>query len=233
MRYYDPKTNKRAKQIEKKTKPGQYRDPTITDARKLGLVPSVTTIIDTISKPMLYEWLQHQAFDSAWESAQTPISKEEAWGYYKQESTKVRDKGSELHDNMSRLEENEITSRLVQYLKQHYVEFEHEIEFCAPLYGGTIDMLAKRHDGTWDMIDFKFCSKLRKPYPSELWQMAAYSSECIKMDGAAINIIIDQNTGEFECYPWSKDEVDTGYRQFMAIHRAWEYVNNYIILGVS
>lgn len=229
MRYYDPNTGKRAKAIEKKTKPGEFREPTIADARKLGLVPSVTTIIDTISKPMLYEWLQKQAFESAWESAQTPMNKDEAWQYYQQQSTKVRDKGTELHDNMSRLEETEITSKLIQYLKQHYTEFQHEIEFAMPMYGGTIDMLAKRHDGTCDMIDFKFCSKMRKPYPSEMWQMAAYSAQCRAMTGVAINIIIDQNTGEFECFPWSKDEMDTGYRQFMAIHRAWQYVNNYIL----
>lgn len=224
MRWYDPKLGRKANLIELKTKPGQFREANVADARKLGLVPSVTTVIDTISKPMLYEWLQQQAFDYAWGSAATPISKEEAYDLYKIEGNKVRDKGSELHDKMSRFEEDEITESLISYLRKHYVQFVHEHEFCTKQYGGTIDMLAWRDDGTCDIIDFKFCSKMRKPYQQELWQLASYK-QAKAVNGVAINIIIDQNTGEFECYPWSDEEVDDGYITFLTVLDAFNQIN--------
>lgn len=224
MRWYDPKLGRKANLIELKTKPGQFREANVADARKLGLVPSVTTVIDTISKPMLYEWLQQQAFDYAWDSAATPISKEEAYELYKIDGNKVRDKGSELHDKMSRFEEDEITGPLISYLRKHYAQFMHEREFCTNQYGGTIDMLAWRDDGTRDIIDFKFCSKMRKPYQQELWQLAAYAM-AQGINGKAINIIIDQNTGEFWCYPWSEEALMDGYDTFRAVLNTFQHIN--------
>ena len=44
---------------------GKERNTTLRDAKSLGLVPSVTTIIGTIAKPALENWKIDQALKSA------------------------------------------------------------------------------------------------------------------------------------------------------------------------
>ena len=42
-----------------------YRNTTLRDAKKLGLLPSVTTILSLAAKPLLQNWLQQQAILAA------------------------------------------------------------------------------------------------------------------------------------------------------------------------
>jgi hypothetical protein len=46
--------------VPNKSKPGETRSTSLTDARKLGLLPSVTTILDLLDKPQLTEWKLEQ-----------------------------------------------------------------------------------------------------------------------------------------------------------------------------
>ena len=46
-------------------KNGKVRPTTIRDARQLGLVPSVTTIMDIQAKPALIQWVQNQILEAA------------------------------------------------------------------------------------------------------------------------------------------------------------------------
>ena len=44
---------------------GKQRNTTLRDAKKLGLLPSVTTVIGAVAKPGLNRWLQEQAILAA------------------------------------------------------------------------------------------------------------------------------------------------------------------------
>ena len=44
---------------------GKERNTTLRDAKKLGLLPSVTTVIGAVAKPGLNRWLQEQAILAA------------------------------------------------------------------------------------------------------------------------------------------------------------------------
>lgn len=46
--------------VPNKSKPGETRPTSLTDARKLGLLPSVTTILDLLDKPQLTDWKMEQ-----------------------------------------------------------------------------------------------------------------------------------------------------------------------------
>lgn len=46
--------------VPNKSKPGESRATSLTDARKLGLLPSVTTILDILDKPQLTDWKMEQ-----------------------------------------------------------------------------------------------------------------------------------------------------------------------------
>lgn len=52
-------------QVEMATKPGEFRDTTLADARKLGLVPSVTNVMNYRAKPFLEKWNKEQVVEAA------------------------------------------------------------------------------------------------------------------------------------------------------------------------
>ena len=240
-RFYDVKTQARVDSVPKKDGKGT-RDPTISDARKPENLwrPSVTTISDVVSKPFLLTWLQQQAFESAWGSAQTPMPKDEAWQYYLQQSAIARDRGSSLHDKMSRMEECPETLQTIAWISnQGYVNMEHEVQFAADKYGGTIDFIGYVKEGAddymavVDILDFKFVLKDRQPHESELWQLSAYREALIDIGYAVrsvANIYISQENGHiFSTRHWTNDELASGYETFKSIINLWENINNYRI----
>ena len=58
---------------------GDPRPTTLRDARKLGLLPSVTNILGVIAKPELTAWLQEQAVMAALTLPRIPGEKEDAF----------------------------------------------------------------------------------------------------------------------------------------------------------
>jgi hypothetical protein len=58
---------------------GEPRPTTLRDARKLGLVPSVTNILGVIAKPELTAWLQEQAVMAALTLPRTPGESEDVF----------------------------------------------------------------------------------------------------------------------------------------------------------
>ena len=79
-------------QHEQATKAGaknKTRPTTIADARKLGLLPSVTTIFDVISKPFLTEWQIGEALKAAYKCPPAELEDQETW------IRKIREKATE------------------------------------------------------------------------------------------------------------------------------------------
>lgn len=238
-RFYDPKTQKRVDKIPKKSGKGD-KSPTIRDAKELGFVPSVTTVTDLISKPFLLQWLQTQAFDSAWESAHTPMPKDEAWSYYQKTSAQARDKGTLLHDRMSRLESCPETKPALAWIEsRNYLRTMHEIEFATNRFGGTIDFLGVIEEPVdpldvplVDLIDFKFVTSDRKPYDTELWQISAYRQSLFMRNAArvrnAYNLYISQSTGEIlNEHCWTFGDHQRGFTTFCRILDTWAAINNW------
>jgi len=233
IRFYDPKSNARVGQIPKKSGNGM-KDPDIRDCIANRWVFSTTSITDTISKPFLATWLAEQAFNSAWDSSHTPMTKDEAFIYFQQQSAIARDKGSDLHDKISRLEETPLTKPTLDWLKaQGYLSLSHEVQFATTLYGGTIDLIARVEEGRLgmaDLIDFKTVTKDRKPYDTELWQIAAYreflaSNVPVRR---CINIYISQENGSIlSVKEWTKDELQQGYETFLDILKVAYRLANY------
>lgn len=85
-------------------KNGKERTTSIADARKLGLYPSVTTVMDIQSKPALIEWLQQELLAAAIESPYHPHEYPDVSLWKKQTLTKMRlksktaaERGTEIH----------------------------------------------------------------------------------------------------------------------------------------
>src|SRR6056297_1581419 len=66
-------------EVEMSTKPGQMRPTTLRDARKLKLLPSVTTIMQVLHKLMLDLWKQGQITSYAYDNPPTADVDYEEW----------------------------------------------------------------------------------------------------------------------------------------------------------
>jgi hypothetical protein len=234
MRFYSPQTGKRVDSIPKKSGVGT-KTPDIRDCIANRWVFSVTSITDTIAKPFLATWLAEQAFNSAWDSSHTPMTKDEAFIYWQQQSAIARDKGSDLHDKISRLDETDLTRPTLDWLKaQGYGGYFHEEQFANCLYGGTIDFSGTVDIGVVDLVDFKTVTKDRKPYDTELWQIAAYREHLAHFANnpvavrRCINLYISQEDGRIlNVKEWTKDELQQGYETFSSILNTAYRLANY------
>jgi len=223
-----------ARLTEVPKKSGGTKAPTIREAIELGAVPSVTEVLNLIAKPFLFTWVEDKAFQFAWDSAATPIPYEDAKELYKSQSKAAMDKGSELHDKMSRLEPDEFTQEAVAWVNERYKITEHEIQFSSDTYGGTIDLIGKNDDGSVDIIDFKFVMSDRKPRDQELWQLAAYRAwvQETRSVRKCINLLISQDDGHIiSAHEWTEEELNHGYFIFQSILAAWGAINNYDLVN--
>ena len=95
-------------EVENKSKPGTFRPTTITDARKLKLIPSVTTILQYRARPDLDQWKMRQCIDSAFKTEQLQDELYEDWRdrvieVAFTESSKSADTGTLIHAYIERL----------------------------------------------------------------------------------------------------------------------------------
>jgi hypothetical protein len=87
-------------------KNGKERTTSIADARKLGLFPSVTTIMDVQAKPALIEWLQQELLNAAIDTPYHPHAWDaDAWRKatlikMRSKSRKAAERGTEIHGKL-------------------------------------------------------------------------------------------------------------------------------------
>ena len=77
--YYDRDGNACHMQATKPGAKNKTRPTTVTDARKQGLLPSVTTVLDVISKPFLTEWQIKEALKVAYARPAFGGENEDEW----------------------------------------------------------------------------------------------------------------------------------------------------------
>lgn len=97
-------------EIPMTTKVGM-RPPNITDAKKLGLVPSVTTIMGVVSKPALEAWKLTQAILSALTLPQLATETSDAFAKrvvqdMREEGKQAASKGTDIHDLVESIVKN-------------------------------------------------------------------------------------------------------------------------------
>ena len=87
-----------------KRKKGEFRPTTLGDARKLGLFPSVSGILDIQAKPGLDRWKKEQVAKAAWTTENCGDCRygEEDWvsdvlKTAEENMSKARDLGTEIH----------------------------------------------------------------------------------------------------------------------------------------
>ena len=221
---------------------GRERNTTLRDAKTLGLVPSVTTIIGMIAKPSLENWKINQALNSALSLERYEDESLESFTYRcKLDSKKISldaaKEGTKIHAQIEKgflgKSKNKIYKSIQSWLDDNYPgeEWIAEDSFCAKSgYGGKIDLYSK----SGIFIDFKTKDNLEGKDPAKLvydehgMQLSAYAQGCGYDDVERISIFVDRKDTNIILYHvWDKESHYKHLAMFNNILEYWKLCKNY------
>lgn len=243
--------------VECKSKPGEMRNTTLADARKMGLVPSVTTIDKMVANKGLERWKQEQLLLSALTTSRIMVRDngidrleydcefvsrivEDATAYTKQ----AADLGTEIHAAVEAyLSAAEYDNRHDAYVrsfrgaweefceKNRVVMYWCEVPFACPLgFGGRIDLDVMCDDSIW-RIDLKTGKtapgKKFSGYRSWLRQLAAYAYGTNGADAKVANIVLSTSEPGRVEFIDWTEERDQGWLEFQAAFTLWKGENKF------
>lgn len=238
--WYSAETGEPVYQVKKASGDGT-RDTTLADARKLGLVPSVTTILQVPAKPALDIWKQNQVCLAA---HVVPVKTGMDFDTWKREVLReaqeigkaAAEKGHEIHDAIEKylsgkeisLEASEIAIPAAKYVfdnvgKEGLVS---EASFSHPLgFGGRVDL-----HGDNFVLDFKTKEVVdvtkKLAYDEHCMQLAAYRLGLNKPTAKCYNLFVSSKTpGQIVLHEWKEEEVKRAEEMFLTLLKYWQLQN--------
>jgi hypothetical protein len=228
------------------------RATTLSDARKLNLSPSVTTITRMLEKPFLNTWIIKETIKTTLEIKKK--SKEELETYIKrvqaitnERLSKPSEIGTKIHDSFEKYFNCNVISEdtysnftlpVIEYLYKTFpgTEWEPELSFTHSLgFGGKVDLIGKNWlEDRHILIDFKTKNKEVLPEEKELkyieqaMQLSAYKEGLQLKSPKYINIFISSITpGEFKTSEWKEEEIQEAWILFKHLLESWKIINKY------
>jgi len=222
---------------------GKERNTTLRDAKNLGLVPSVTTIMGMIAKPALENWKMNQLINSVLTLEKKDSESDKAYTYRcMEDSKKVGIKASEEGTRIHALIEKGFLGKsktkpykvIKKWLDENFPDEEWiaEDSFCADLgYGGKIDLYSK----SGIFIDFKTKDNLEGKDPARLvydehgMQLSAYAQGCGFINlPKRVSIFVDRaDTSLIACHIWDESTHHKHLQMFNSILTYWKLSKNY------
>lgn len=232
-------------------KNGAMRPTTLRDARKLDLVPSVTTIMQCAAAPALEKWKRDQLLMAALTLPKFDGEPTEAYAQRivldsAEQAKKARDLGTEIHGAIERAlvdtvwiprpEAHAAIQTLCAWCGGDSIRPEKS--FCHELgYGGKVDIhkrpaidLNTTHSGF--VADFKTKdfteANLPSAYDNHAMQLAAYR-EGFDMPSARCAIIFVSTSapGLTHLVEIEGDSLSCGWEMFKALLRYWQCKNKF------
>lgn len=217
---------------------GKERPTTLRDARKYGLVPSVTTILGLLDKPALTAWKVDQALLAALtlpriEGESLDDFKKRAALDAKQQAIDAADEGTKIHGAIERfyatgdvdpeyvLVVGEVEKALLAHCGSQ--EWLPEKSFACDMgYGGKIDLHSEEY-----IVDFK--SKEFGPddkmavYPDQGMQLAAYRYGTGHYNARLLTVYVSRShPGEVRVIEHIEEgEKDTLFMRFIYLVLYW------------
>jgi hypothetical protein len=230
-------------------KNGQERNTTLRDARKLNLVPSVTTIIRVASAPGLERWKQEQVLLAALTLPRQEGEAESDWinrimEDSKETGRKAADRGTAIH----------------AAIQQHYDGQTYEIEFEPYVRATTAALASHFNDWAWvaeasfaDSMGFGGKCDLHIPesehckgfvvdiktkdfgpddkiagFDEQLMQLAAYRMGLQAFQARCANVFVSRShPGEVRVVEWSAEDLTKGWLMFKTLLDFWQVKNAY------
>jgi hypothetical protein len=222
-----------------KAKDGTDRSTTLRDARKMGLVPSVTTIMSVMAKPGLEAWKMNQMMMAALTLPRAPDEPEEQFIERIQKDSKEQakmaaERGTSIHEALEKFyegilyyEHHEHQMGVDQAMQLHFglQNWKTETAFASPLgYGGKLDLHCM--DGEGIVVDFKtkeFTDPAKIFMYDELpMQLVAYRMGLDKPRARCANVFVSvTQPGLVHIKEWTEDELMRAWYMFGALKQFW------------
>lgn len=225
-----------------------FRPTTLADARKLGLLPSVTTILRILHKQSLVDWLIEQ---SCLAVLTTPKKEGEDLDAFvhrvlhqekvqDQESQAARDRGTVIHAALEDLFlGNTVDSELLPWvqpaaeaIRAYGGRYEPELVVIGPGYAGKLDLKLETDNTIW-LWDWKTTKKLpeRGAWPEHRLQLSAYAYALASIGMPQIgtgNVYISTvEPGKFVVCEHTESWLETYTYGFEPLLKHWQWANNY------
>jgi hypothetical protein len=232
------------------------RATTLADARKLGLVPSVTGIMDVLAKPALNRWLFNNGCRASEAMPRQPGESDEAWfarldAEARRPGEEAADTGTEAHNALEAWFKREdgvspsdrwLThcGAVQDVLDGHFGgrDWQAERSFAHPLgFGGKCDLSAPGL-----IVDFKTKPRIeagkRYAWDNHPMQLAAYAiglqalhTSVPSLDDwrqiTLANVFVGVECGTALLHVYTPEEAAKGWRMFRAALTVWQEQNNY------
>jgi len=234
-----------------KAKGGGTRPTTIADARKLGLYPSVTTVLSVLAKPQLVDWQLGQVAGKAYTNPPQDGESQEDYARRiisasQEQVGEAADLGTQIHAALEAHFKGEAVpdgydayvypvSCLIE--KEGITFREHELRLVNTNdgYAGTTDAVFTDSIGFNGILDFK--SRKTKPgqpctpWETEPMQIAAYCVAkfgSIKYNTTGANVYISTTEpGRVEIVTYSATQLEESWSAFQAALKLWQYLKGY------
>ena len=214
---------------------GKERATTVRDARKLGLVPSVTTILKQAAAPRLVNWMKEQVAKAAY--SERPREGESEADYLarilplaEEVARKARDKGTEIHGAIENLDRHGPYADHVGAFFDAVnswcgvTEWDHERSFASPLgFGGKLDLScpgfvldAKTTDK--DLADLK-------TWPDHRRQLAAYRHGLGMPEARCAIVYVSSVKPEARLIEIGEEELQQGWNEFRSLLAFYYHAN--------
>lgn len=221
---------------------GKARPTTLRDARKLNLVPSVTTIIKVASQPGLDRWKQEQVLLAA---LTLPKVDDESDDDYiarilddsKDAARSAADAGTDIHAAIEAFYMGQQYDRhrehvqgahnllLSTYGHQPWVA---ERSFCHELgFGGKVDLHAPGFVVDVKTKEFADPAKI-DGYDEHRMQLAAYRVGLGMPQARCANLFVSRSVpGLSVLKEWTEEDISTGWQMFCHLLQFWQLKNNH------
>lgn len=231
----------------KKSKGEGLRPTTIADARKLNLVPSVTTILAMIDKPALTRWKLDQLlkavlarpFDDVFDDIE--YWTKDIYSASQREGREAAEAGNKIHNSLESYYNGEGFHRGTKKFCQPVVDLLQEefgdLEWIAEAsfkddrgFGGKCDLHYKAKNGL--ILDFKTKSTANfarvKAYDEHCMQLAAYREGFDIPKAKCYNVFIStKEPGQVKLHKWTEKECQRAFKMFSHILEYWKLANNF------
>ena len=217
-------------------KNGEQRSTTLRDAKKMGLLPSVTTIMKAAASPGLEAWKLNQMMLAALTLPRAEGESEESFikriqADSKDQARKAAERGTQVHTAIEQFFDGQINANDLPYLEPVYkavndtfgnLMWAVEKSFATDTFAGKIDLHSMDGDGV--VIDFKtkeFTSDTLEKvagFDENSMQLAAYRTGLKKPNARCANIFVSvTEPGLVVVKEWTQEELVRGWAMFDAL----------------
>ena len=230
-----------------KAKDGSDRPTTLRDARKMSLIPSVTTILKVSAKPALEAWKMEQMLLAALTLPRQPDEKEKDLiarivADSKETGKQAAERGTRIHESIERhykkekeVQHPEIAQSFEKTVFNHFKTHPFqpwlvERSFASKLgYGGKVDLYCESDESAPTGIVLDAKSKEFGPdddvvaYEDHLMQLSAYRMGLNLPHARCANVFASvTHPGLIKVVEWPEEDLVRGWNMFTHLLSFWK-----------